>query len=501
MAAGGGGGVAAPQHAVAVVVMGVSGAGKSSVGKLLADELGCTFLDADDFHSDESRAKMRSGIPLTEDDRAPWLRRLAELLASHVAHGRSVVLACSALQRSYRCVLDGSTPHVSGGPYSPDVTRAGPGIGLNYSVEHADTHNLNAPSCFRASAACTQDAETSTAAKHRSRVLFVYLRGSAPLFAGRLKARAAEGLHFMPPSLLQSQIDLLQVCDGEPGVITLDAAKSVSTIVSEAPAQKRMNRVQEEGGGKPGEALRRSSRNDKHTRKNKAATNHSVTPAKQAQVGEAMLLEVCPLARARGSSKGSASTQPEPRAAVKNRGPGNAGEFVAMEGVASTAARPAPLRARPWDALLVAFFALHILTTVLVDAQLVLPAERFPAALQSLVRWHVATYKDFLVGEKPLWFVSLVWCEVLIQLPFYVAAVYAFLYGRSWIRVPAIVYAAHTATTMVASRNEAGREELRPQRRWKSEGDDFHELLLRSKSLARRRVKTTFRSSIPSVDW
>eukprot|EP00850_Spirogloea_muscicola_P014093 SM000099S25199 [mRNA] locus=s99:44763:45290:- [translate_table: standard] len=63
------------------------------------------------------------------------------------------------------------------------------------------------------------------------------------------------------------------------------------------------------GGGKPGEALRRSSRNDKHTRKNKAATNHSVTPAKQAQVGEAMLLEVCPLARARGSSKGSASTQ------------------------------------------------------------------------------------------------------------------------------------------------------------------------------------------------
>eukprot|EP00850_Spirogloea_muscicola_P008308 SM000044S15955 [mRNA] locus=s44:222148:227861:+ [translate_table: standard] len=484
MAAGGASGGGAPQHAVAVVVMGVSGAGKSaaagscfapdgwrgpwwasSVGRLLADELGCTFLDADDFHSKDSRAKMRSGIPLTEDDRAPWLRRLAELLASHVAHGRSVVLACSALQRSYRCVLDGSTAHVSGGPYSPDVPRAGPGIGLDYSVEHADTHNLHVLSCSPASVACTQDAETAIAAKRRSRVLFVYLRGSAQLFAGRLKARAAEGLHFMPPALLQSQIDLLQVCDGEPGVITLDAAQPVSTIVSEALLQ-----IQEQTNASPLASI--------------AAVPHTIYA--DSGVVTAPLLppeSALSLVTRRG---GSPSAGPP----LKVLGLATQGqEFAAMgEGVASTAARPARLRARPWDALLVAFFALHILTTVLVDAQLVLPAERFPAALRSLVRWHVATYKDFLVGEKPLWFVSLVWCEVLFQLPFYVVAVYAFLCGRSWIRVPAIVYAAHTATTMVASRDEAGREELRPQRRWKSEGDDFHKLLLRSKSLARRRV-------------
>eukprot|EP00850_Spirogloea_muscicola_P000354 SM000001S04756 [mRNA] locus=s1:2006109:2009344:+ [translate_table: standard] len=416
MAAGGSGGGVAPQHAVAVVVMGVSGAGKSSVGRLLADELGCTFLDADDFHSNESRAKMRGGIPLTEDDRAPWLRRLAEQLASHVAHGRSVVLACSALQRSYRCVLDGSTPHVSGGPCSPDVPRAGPGIDLDHSVEHADIHNLSHPSCSRASAACTQDAESTIAAKRRSRVLFVYLRGSAQLFAGRLKARAAEGMHFMPPALLQSQIDLLQVCDGEPGVITLDAAKPVSTIVSEAVLQ-----IQEQPPASDGHLRLRLQR-------------FVTAPPLQPEL---------PLVTRQGGSPGAGA--PSRIAGLAMQGQ----EFAAMEGVASRAPRPARLRARPWDALLVAFFALHILTTVLVDAQLVLPAERFPAALQSLVRWHVATYKDFLVGEKPLWFVSLVWCEVLFQLPFYVVAVYAFLYERSWIRVPAIVYAAHTATTMV----------------------------------------------------
>ncbi|WP_181305281.1 gluconokinase [Rufibacter sp. XAAS-G3-1] len=87
------------------MVMGVSGSGKSTVGKLLAQKLRLHFIDADDHHLAPSIAKMSSGIPLTDEDRAEWLRKLNHLLQEAEAAGQEVVMACSALKEQYRLVL------------------------------------------------------------------------------------------------------------------------------------------------------------------------------------------------------------------------------------------------------------------------------------------------------------------------------------------------------------------------------------------------------------
>lgn len=84
------------------VVMGVSGCGKTTVGQALAARLGCPFYDGDDFHPPANVAKMASGVPLNDGDRAPWLARLAGLLKQHEAKGETAVLACSALKQLYR---------------------------------------------------------------------------------------------------------------------------------------------------------------------------------------------------------------------------------------------------------------------------------------------------------------------------------------------------------------------------------------------------------------
>src|SRR3978361_1253443 len=85
-----------------VAVMGVSGSGKTTIATALAAALGCTFLEADSFHPQANIAKMSEGIPLSDADRAPWLKDLHErLLAAH-KQGESLVLACSALKQSYR---------------------------------------------------------------------------------------------------------------------------------------------------------------------------------------------------------------------------------------------------------------------------------------------------------------------------------------------------------------------------------------------------------------
>ena len=88
-----------------VVVWGVSGCGKSTVGKKLADKLGWMFHDADDFHSDLNVDKMRQGIPLQDEDRYPWLAQLATLLRDINGQDQSAVLACSALKQDYRSLL------------------------------------------------------------------------------------------------------------------------------------------------------------------------------------------------------------------------------------------------------------------------------------------------------------------------------------------------------------------------------------------------------------
>src|SRR5215472_5385930 len=85
-----------------IVVMGVAGAGKTTVGRLLAGELGWQFVEGDEFHTPESIAKIHHGIGLDDADRAPWLARLAGVIRDLLAHDASAVLACSALKREYR---------------------------------------------------------------------------------------------------------------------------------------------------------------------------------------------------------------------------------------------------------------------------------------------------------------------------------------------------------------------------------------------------------------
>jgi gluconokinase len=88
-----------------ILVMGVTGAGKTAVGRKLARDLDWRFVDADDYHSAANVAKMHAGIPLTDEDRAPWLQSLQDAITGWLASGEDVVLACSALKQSYRAVL------------------------------------------------------------------------------------------------------------------------------------------------------------------------------------------------------------------------------------------------------------------------------------------------------------------------------------------------------------------------------------------------------------
>ncbi|EJW12455.1 Gluconokinase [Rhodovulum sp. PH10] len=134
-----------------VVVMGVSGSGKTTVGRLLAARLGCGFSDADDFHPAANIEKMRAGIPLTDADRRPWLDAIHAAMVGFEAAGEDRVIACSALAASYR-------------------ERLAP----------------------------------------RGEAVFVLLTGSAALLATRLAGRVG---HFFAPSLLASQLATLEVPD------------------------------------------------------------------------------------------------------------------------------------------------------------------------------------------------------------------------------------------------------------------------------------------------
>jgi gluconokinase len=94
-----------------VIVAGVSGSGKTTVGALLAGRLGWRFADADDFHPAANVAKMRAGVPLTDEDRWPWLRAIAAWMDERIAGNDPAVITCSALKRSYRDLLLDGRPH------------------------------------------------------------------------------------------------------------------------------------------------------------------------------------------------------------------------------------------------------------------------------------------------------------------------------------------------------------------------------------------------------
>ncbi|HMB02496.1 MAG TPA: gluconokinase [Isosphaeraceae bacterium] len=132
-----------------VVLMGVAGSGKTTVGKVLARRLGWTFHDADEYHPASNVAKMRAGVPLTDEDRTPWLQALARLIDEARDRGEDVVLACSALRLAYQEYLG----------HGRDVVK------------------------------------------------FVYLKGSPELILRRVEARTG---HFMDPRLLPSQFEILE---------------------------------------------------------------------------------------------------------------------------------------------------------------------------------------------------------------------------------------------------------------------------------------------------
>jgi len=143
---------------VTLVVMGVSGVGKTSVAQALVARTGWAFQEGDDLHPDANRKKMAAGTPLDEDDRLPWLRRLAAWIGEQEAAGRDAVVTCSALRRSYRALLREGHPSVR----------------------------------------------------------FVHLLAPPDLVAARIGARKG---HYMPASLLRSQLDVLEpLGSSEPGI-------------------------------------------------------------------------------------------------------------------------------------------------------------------------------------------------------------------------------------------------------------------------------------------
>ena len=152
-----------------VVVMGVSGSGKSTVGAALARRLGVPFADADALHPQANIAKMAAGEPLDDDDRHPWLERVGEWLADH---GDGGVVSCSALKRGYR-----------------DQLRA-----------------------------------------HCPQVRFLHLSGSADVIGRRLAGRTG---HFMPAALLRSQLDTLEPLGADEAGMTVDIDRDVAQIVDE----------------------------------------------------------------------------------------------------------------------------------------------------------------------------------------------------------------------------------------------------------------------------
>jgi gluconokinase len=156
-----------------VIVMGVSGSGKTTIARGVANGEGWVLLEGDSFHPAANIAKMKAGTPLTDEDRWPWLRAIAAREDELLAAGQSAVVACSALKRAYRDILIGTRP---------------------------DT-------------------------------VLIYLRGSKALIAERMKARKD---HFMPPALLDSQFATLEEPGPDEHPIIVDIGGEPPAVIQEA---------------------------------------------------------------------------------------------------------------------------------------------------------------------------------------------------------------------------------------------------------------------------
>jgi gluconokinase len=154
--------------------MGVSATGKTEAGKLMAEELGFEFIEGDEQHPQSNIDKMSAGIPLTDEDRMPWLRTLADLIAERDAAGVSTILTCSALRKSYRDMLRSATT---------------------------------------------------------GEIFFVHLHAPFDVLLGRMSHRSK---HFMPTSLLQSQFDTLEPLEDDEVGAVVDVSPPVDVVVAEA---------------------------------------------------------------------------------------------------------------------------------------------------------------------------------------------------------------------------------------------------------------------------
>ncbi|MFP3459968.1 gluconokinase [Arthrobacter globiformis] len=156
-----------------LVIMGVSGSGKSTIGALLAQRLGVRFIDGDDLHPAQNKEKMGAGIPLEDGDRWPWLEAIGRTLKSGQRDSSGVIVACSALKRRYRDLLR---------EYAPEM-------------------------------------------------VFVHLEGSAETLAARMAGRNHE---FMPVTLLASQLEALEPLEPDEAHVLLDVRKPPAELVEEA---------------------------------------------------------------------------------------------------------------------------------------------------------------------------------------------------------------------------------------------------------------------------
>lgn len=157
-----------------IVLMGVSGTGKTTVGRLLAARLGWDFIEGDDYHPQANVEKLRAGVPLTDEDRGPWLQALGRRIEGACRQGENAIVACSALKREYRRYLE-----------------------------------RNDLDC----------------------VHYVFLHGAEELIADRLAKRKG---HFMPPQLLRSQFEALEV---PRGTLQVDITPAPEAIAAEIQRQ------------------------------------------------------------------------------------------------------------------------------------------------------------------------------------------------------------------------------------------------------------------------
>lgn len=158
-----------------MIVMGVSGSGKSTVGALLGERLGVPFIDGDDLHPAANKEKMRAGHALNDDDRRPWLEKIGRTIDEGLAEGHPTIVACSALKRAYR-----------------DLLR-----------------------------------------EHAPGLVFVHLSGDADTIAARMAARSHE---YMPPSLLASQLATLEPLEADEKHIIVDLRQTPGQMIDQIVA-------------------------------------------------------------------------------------------------------------------------------------------------------------------------------------------------------------------------------------------------------------------------